>query len=70
MMRRIKNWVASAVVVTVVVMTLVGVLYLNFMSNMAGYKDYVACNAGTGITRVEWFLGVRPTENECWPLRG
>jgi hypothetical protein len=68
MMRRIKNWIAGAVVITFALMIVVVVLYVSFMSNMAGYKDYVACNSGTGITRIEWFLGVRPTENDCWPL--
>jgi hypothetical protein len=64
---RIKNWIASAVLFTFVLMAFVVVLYLMLMSNMAGYDDYRTCNPETGITRIEWFLGVRPTENDCWP---
>jgi hypothetical protein len=69
-MHRIKIWIAGAVVITFVLVMFAGVLYLNFMSNLADYNEYVACNSGTGITRIEWFLGVRPTENDCWPLHG
>jgi hypothetical protein len=70
MMRRVKHWISGAVVVTFAGTMFVVVLYVSFMSNVAGYNDYVACNPGTGITRIEWFLGVRPTENDCWPLHG
>jgi len=69
-MHRIKIWAVGAVVFTFALMMFVVVLYLSFMPNMAGYNDYVAYNSGTGITRIEWLLGVRPTENDCWPLHG
>ena len=67
-MRKIKNWIAGALVITLALMMVAVVIYLNFMSNTAGYNGYAACNSGTGITRIEWLLGVRPTENDCWPL--
>jgi hypothetical protein len=66
-MSRIRTWVASAVLFTLLAMIFVVVLYVMLMSNMAGYNDYRTCNPGTGITRLEWFLGMRPTENDCWP---
>ena len=69
MMYRIKNWMAAAVAITFALVMFAGIMYMEFMSNMNGYNDYVYCNSGTGITRIEWFLGFRPTENDCWPLR-
>jgi hypothetical protein len=66
MMRRIKHWVASALLFMMIGVISVAMLYLMVMSNFAGYNDYVACNPSSGISRIEWFLGIRPVENECW----
>jgi len=40
-----------------------GVLYPSFSYQMAGYHNYVACNPGTAISRVEWLLGAHPLED-------
>jgi hypothetical protein len=64
--RSIGKRVAAAIVAGTVMLMMIGVLYLSFLSQMAGYNGYLACNPRTGISRIEWFVGIRPVENECW----
>lgn len=66
MKRSIGKWVAGTVgLIVAAAFTLLMVAGL-FFSQMATYNDYLACNPRTGISRIEWFLGVRPVENDCW----
>jgi hypothetical protein len=64
MRRRIGNWVTGAVAGAFLSMVAAGVLYLNFSAAMASYDAHLACNPGTGISRLEWLLGVRAFEVE------
>ena len=57
--------VAGALVIMAMGVTIVSVcaviLYLSYYSwQMASYNEYVTCNPKSGISRIEWFLGVRP----------
>ncbi len=66
MKRSIGKWVAGTVgLIVAAAFTLMMIAGL-FFSQMAAYNDYLACNPRTGISRIEWFLGVRPVENDCW----
>ena len=69
-MQRIIKRVAGAFSIMAMGVTIValcaGPLYLSYSWQMSGYKQYVICNPGSGITRVEWFFGIRPAENDCW----
>ena len=68
---RLIGTVIAVIVGGAVALTIfAGLAYLSFSSQMAGYNGYIACNPGSAITRIEWFFGVRPTQNSCWPLRG
>ncbi len=62
--------VARALVITamgvITVAVCVGFLYLSYSWQMASYNVYVTCNPKSGISRIEWFLGFRPAENDCW----
>jgi len=64
--KRVAGAFALILAGAVFLMMIAGVLYLSFLSQMASYNDYLACNPRTGIGRIEWFVGVRPVENECW----
>ena len=63
---RIGNWVAGVFAGALVLMVAAGGLYLSISSQMAAYDDYLACNPGTGLSRLEWLLGYRPFE-DCVP---
>jgi hypothetical protein len=66
MKRSVGKWVSSTVgLIVAAAFTLLMVVGL-FFSQMATYNDYIACNPSTGISRIEWFLGVRPVENDRW----
>jgi hypothetical protein len=56
---RVGNWIVGAFAL----MMMAGVLYPSFSYQMAGYHNYVACNPGTAISRVEWLLGAHPLED-------
>jgi hypothetical protein len=64
MLARIKT--VSATAITIVVFAVVGavVLFVAYEWNMAGYDTYRRYRPSGGIGRVEWFLGVRPADNE------
>jgi hypothetical protein len=62
-MKRIGELALAVVGGAFVLMMIVGVLYLSFLYQMAGYNDYTACNPGTGINRIEWLFGIRPADD-------
>jgi hypothetical protein len=67
--RSAGKWVAAALGAAFLLTMMTAFLYLSFRFQMAGYDDYVACNPNSGIGRIEWFIGVRPVEDSCRPLR-
>ena len=62
-MRRIGEMAVGVIGGAVVLMMIAGVLYLGFLYQMAGYNDYLACNPGTVINRIEWLFGIRPLDD-------
>jgi hypothetical protein len=57
MKRGVGDWIAGAIAL----MVILGVLYLVFWFQMAGYNDYLSCNPRTGISRIEGFwVSARP----------
>jgi len=63
---RVADTFSMIVMGAVVVVVCVVVVYLGLSWQMAGYKDYITCNPGSNIGRIEWFMGVRPTQDSCW----
>ena len=74
MPQRIIKWVVDAFLTLVMGVTIVtlcaGAWYLSYSWQMSGYEQYVTCNPGSAITRVQWFLGIRPFPNDCWHSLG
>ena len=42
-----------------------GVLCAIYWWNITAYNSAMACNPNSGISRIEWFFGVRPAQDEC-----
>jgi hypothetical protein len=64
--KRVADTVSMIAMGAVVVVLFVLVMYLSLLWQMAGYKEYTTCNPGSNISRIEWFMGIRPTKNSCW----
>jgi len=41
-------------------------VYVTYVVEMTGYKDFLRCNPKSSITRFEWVLGFRPAD-DCRP---
>ena len=60
-----EKWITAVVACALLSVLGAGVLYLNLSLLMADYDAYLVCNPGTGISRLEWLLGARPSD-DCW----
>gem|GEM_PF-6530112 len=64
---RVKGSMRTLLGTAVVALAIAGCIYLSYSWQMVSYKIYTACNPASGIGQIEWFFGVRPTPNSCWP---
>ena len=61
--RGIADWIALTIARGLTLALVVGLGYVTYIVEMTGYNDFLRCNPKSSITRFEWVLGFRPTEN-------
>jgi hypothetical protein len=61
----IKETFIHLLISALVISLFLGIGYLYFLYQMAGYDAFFACNPRTGIGRIQWLLGIRPVDTYC-----
>jgi hypothetical protein len=61
--RSLADWIAFTIARGLSFAMVGGLVYVTYVVEMAGYNDFRKCSKNSTITRLEWVLGVRPTED-------
>jgi hypothetical protein len=61
--RSFGDYVALTIARLMTFAVVIGLVYVTYVVEMAGYNDHLRCNRDSTMTRLEWALGIRPAES-------
>jgi hypothetical protein len=64
--KRFANALSMIVGGTIIVLLFAAVIYVGLGWQLAGYDRYAKCSPQGRISRIEWFFGARPLNENCW----
>jgi hypothetical protein len=61
--RSLQDWIALTIARGLTLAIVGGLVYVTYVVEMTGYKDFLHYNRESVMTQLEWVLGFRPAED-------